>query len=263
MKKINLFLFTALVMAACIAFSCTSREGASPEADTDRVLSAEAQGTSNNADNTLSSEEKSEGWILLFDGENMEEHWRGFKKEELPSAWQVEEDAIVLVGKGGGDIVTKSEYKDFELMLEWKISEGGNSGIFFNVSEDAKFKYTFQTGPEMQILDDERHPDAKQGKNNNRQAGANYDLHPLSTPAVKPAGEFNTVRLVVKDGNVQHYLNGQKVVEYTLWSPEWESKVKESKFASMEDYGRYQSGHIALQDHGDKVWFKNIKIRPL
>jgi hypothetical protein len=261
MKKLKLF--TALSMAACIAFSCTSKEGGSGEADTERVLSAETQGTSDNTDNALSSEEKSEGWILLFNGKNMEEHWRGFKKEEVPSAWQVEDGAIVLTGKGGGDIVTKNEYENFELMLDWKISEGGNSGIFFNVSEDPQFRFTWQTGPEMQIIDDEKHPDAKQGKNNSRQAGANYDLHPLSRPAVKSAGEFNTIRLVVKDGHVEHYLNGEKVVEYTLWSPEWESKVKESKFAGMEDYGRYQSGHIALQDHGDKVWFKNIKIRPL
>ncbi|AKD02306.1 DUF1080 domain-containing protein [Pontibacter korlensis] len=213
-------------------------------------------------DNSLTRNEKSEGWVLLFDGESME-HWRGFKKDDVPAAWQIEDGAIALVGKGGGDIVTKNEYQNFELMLDWKISEGGNSGIFFNVSEDPKFNYTFQTGPEMQIIDDERHPDAKQGKNGNRKAGSNYDLHPLSEPAVKPAGEYNTVRLVVKDGNVEQYLNGKKVVAYTLWSPEWERMVQESKFISMPDYGRYKSGHIALQDHGDKVWFKNIKIRPL
>lgn len=244
MKK-TYFMLT-LIASAFVAFACASSTGSK----------------SAKADNTLSKAEKAAGWVLLFDGSSME-HWRGFKKDNVPAAWQIEDGAIVLAGKGGGDIITKNQYKDFELMLDWKISEGGNSGIFFNVSEDPKFRYTWQTGPEMQILDDEKHPDSKMGKNNNRQAGANYDLHPLSEPAVKPVGEYNTVRLVVKDGNVTHYLNGKKVVEYTLWSPEWERMVQESKFAKMPDYGRYKSGHIALQDHGDKVWFKNIKIRPL
>lgn len=229
------------------------------------VAGACASKTGNSAatpENALTKKEQKEGWILLFDGQSMAQ-WKGFKKEEVPAAWQVEEGAIVLAGNGGGDILTKNQYENFELMLDWKISEGGNSGIFFNVSEDPKFRYTWQTGPEVQIIDDERHPDAKQGKNNNRQAGTNYDLHPLATAAVHPVGEYNTMRLLVKDGLVQHYLNGKKVVEYTLWSPEWEAMVKDSKFASMPEYGRLKRGHIALQDHGDKVWFKNIKIRPL
>ncbi|PRY11664.1 uncharacterized protein DUF1080 [Pontibacter ummariensis] len=244
MRKVTTFV--AVIAAAFMAFACANKTGSA----------------SAGADNTLTRAEKAKGWVLLFDGTSME-HWRGFKKDEVPAAWQIEDGAIVLAGKGGGDIITQNEYEDFELMLDWKISEGGNSGIFFNVSEDPKFRYTWQTGPEMQIIDDLNHPDAKQGKNNNRQAGTNYDLHPLSTPAVNPVGEYNRVRLVVKDGHVEHYLNGKKVVEYTLWSPEWERMVKDSKFASMADYGRYKSGHIALQDHGDKVWFKNIKIRPL
>ncbi|WP_224996289.1 DUF1080 domain-containing protein [Cesiribacter sp. SM1] len=256
--------FPALFVAACFTFSCTSKsESAAADAGTGNALgNANTAGVAESSENALSQQEQQEGWVLLFDGENME-HWRGFKKEEVPDAWQVEDGAIVLSGEGGGDIVTRNEYQDFELVLDWKISEGGNSGIFFNVSEDPRFDYTWQTGPEMQIIDDEKHPDAKQGKDGNRQAGSNYDLHPLSTAAVKPVGEYNTSRLVVNDGHVEQYLNGTKVVEYTLWSPEWENLVKGSKFASMPDYGRYKSGRIALQDHGDKVWFKNIKIRPL
>ena len=258
MRKLKLL--PAISLAACIAWSCGSN---SSEANKEDALAiAQSEPLPHGAQNSLSSKEKAEGWILLFDGESME-HWRGFKKETVPDAWAIEDGAIVLTGEGGGDIITREKYEDFELVLDWKISEGGNSGIFFNVSEDPKFDYTWQTGPEMQIIDDERHPDAKQGKNNNRQAGTNYDLHPLSEPAVNPAGQYNTARLVVNNGQVEHYLNGKKVVEYTLWSPEWEELVKESKFASMPDYGRYKSGHIALQDHGDKVWFKNIKIRPL
>lgn len=214
------------------------------------------------ADNTLSKSEKAAGWQLLFDGQAIDQ-FRGYRKNEVPAAWTVEGGAIALTGKGGGDLVTKNQYENFELTLDWKISEGGNSGLFFNVVEDPKLSYTWLTGPEVQIIDDLRHPDAKQGKNNNRQAGTNYDLMPLSTPAVKPVGAYNTMRLVVNKGHVEHFLNGKKVVEYQLWSPEWEALVKGSKFASMPRYGRAKSGYIALQDHGDKVWFKNIKIRPL
>ena len=253
--KIRKFL-PSLLIVAFLAFSCSSQK------KEDTVETTEAGNVLENSQNSLSSKEKNDGWILLFDGGDIE-HWRGFKKDTVPAAWTIEDGAIVLSGKGGGDIITRDKYENFELVLDWKISEGGNSGIFFNVAEDPKFNYTFQTGPEMQIIDNERHPDAKAGKNKNRQAGANYDLHPLSEPAVKPAGEYNSVRLVVNKGHVEHYLNGKKVVEYTLWSPEWEKMVRESKFADMEEYGRYKSGHIALQDHGDKVWFKNIKIRPL
>jgi len=217
---------------------------------------------SGKADNTLTKGEKSAGWVSLFDGKSMDQ-WRGFQKESVPTAWQIEDGTIALTGKGGGDLITKNQYDNFELMLDWKISEGGNSGIFFNVSEDPKFRYTWQTGPEIQIIDNERHPDAKQGKNGNRQAGTNYDLIPLATPAVNPVGQFNTVRVLVNNGHVEQWLNGKKVVTYDLWSPEWEAMVKESKFASMPEYGRMKKGYIALQDHGDKVWFKNIKIRPL
>lgn len=213
-------------------------------------------------DNTLTKKEAKAGWVLLFDGKTTDQ-WRGYRKETFPEAWQIENGTIALVGKGGGDIVTKSQYENFELTLDWKISEGGNSGLFFHVAEGPKLQYTWLTGPEVQIIDDEKHPDAKQGKNNNRQAGTNYDLMPLATPAVKPVGEFNTMKLLVNKGHVEHWLNGKKVVEYQLWSPEWEAMVKGSKFASMKDYGRMKTGYIALQDHGDKVWFKNIKIRPL
>lgn len=212
--------------------------------------------------NTLTKAEKKAGWVLLFDGKTISE-FRGFRKEQVPASWQVEDGAIALVGKGGGDLVTKDQYENYEFSIDWKISEGGNSGIIYNVSEDPQYKATYHTGPEMQVLDNEKHPDAKQGKNGNRQAGANYDLIPVATPAVKPVGQWNTAKIVVKNGNVEHWLNGKKVVSYQLGSPEWEAMVKASKFASMPGYGRIRKGHIALQDHGDKVWYRNIKIRPL
>jgi hypothetical protein len=213
-------------------------------------------------ENGLTEAEKEEGWQLLFDGKSME-HFRGFRKSEVPSGWQVEDGAITLAGKGGGDIITKEQYDDFEFSIDWKIAEGGNSGIFYHVSEDTAYARTYNSGPEMQILDDERHPDAKRGVNGNRQAGSLYDLLPLTTPAVKPAGEWNTARLVVKDGKVEHWLNGKKVVQYELGTPAWDSMIQQSKFATMKGFGTEKEGHIALQDHGDRVSFKNIKIRPL
>lgn len=218
--------------------------------------------TSPNEDNTLSEAEEKEGWQLLFDGKSMDQ-FRGFRKTEVPESWKVEDGAIVLAGKGAGDIVTKEQYEDFEFTIDWKIAEGGNSGIFYHVSEDTAYAATFHSGPEVQILDDERHPDAKRGVNGNRQAGSLYDLLPLTTQAVKPAGEWNTARLVVNDNKVEHWLNGKKVVEYELGTSEWDSMVAKSKFATMKGFGAEGKGHIALQDHGDRVAFKNIKIRPL
>ncbi|WP_146904152.1 3-keto-disaccharide hydrolase [Adhaeribacter aerolatus] len=242
----NLKFMAAFALAICLSYT----------------LLAQAKKPAGKTDNALTKAEKAAGWTLLFDGKSMDQ-WRGFRKDNVPTVWQVEDGAIALTGKGGGDIITKNQYENYELMLDWKISEGGNSGIIYNVSEDPQYKATYHTGPEMQVLDDERHPDAKQGKNGNRQAGSNYDMIPLSTPAVKPAGQWNTVRLVVNKGHVEHWLNGKKVVEYQLGSPEWEAMVKGSKFAAMPGYGRIKKGHIALQDHGDKVWYKNIKIRQL
>jgi hypothetical protein len=212
--------------------------------------------------NSLSESEKGEGWQLLFDGKSME-NFKGFRKDEVPSAWKVEDGAIAFAGERGGDLITKDQYKDFEFSVDWKISEGGNSGIMYHVSEDTAYHNTYNSGPEMQVLDDERHPDAKQGVNGNRQAGALYDLIPLSTPAVKPAGQWNTAKLLVKGGHVEHWLNGKKVVEYEIGSPEWDSLISKSKFAPMKGFGREERGHIALQDHGDKVWFRNLKIRTL
>jgi hypothetical protein len=243
-KKSNLFYALAGVVVLFAGFAFQTKKGTAAK------------------DNTLSSAEKKAGWVLLFDGKSMNQ-WRGFRKEQVPASWQIEDGAITLAGKGAGDIITRNQYQNYEFSIDWKISEGGNSGIIYNVSEDPQYKATYHTGPEMQVLDNERHPDAKQGKNGNRQAGANYDLMPVSTPAVKPAGQWNTAKLVVNNGHVEHWLNGKKVVEYQLGSPQWEALVKGSKFATMPGYGRIKKGHIALQDHGDKVWYKNIKIRPL
>jgi hypothetical protein len=158
----------------------------------------------------------------------------------------------------GGDIVTEAQYADFELLLDWKVAPGGNSGIMFRVTEDAPHSY--ESGPEMQVLDDERHPD---GQSRLTAAGAAYGLYPAPSGAVKPAGEWNHVRLVVQGAHVEQWLNGVRTAEYELWSPEWETRVKQSKFAAWPAFGRAKRGHIALQDHGDRVAYRDIKIREI
>lgn len=186
--------------------------------------------------------------------------WRNYKADTLSDKWQMEDGAIMLTGSGGGTIVTKEEYDNFELEMEWKISEGGNSGLFFNVIESEEVGPAWHSGPEYQLLDNERHQDAQIRKH---RAGDNYDVQQSTVETVKPAGEWNTTRLVVNGDQVEHYLNGEKVVEYELGSQAWQDSVAASKFAELPMYGRADMGHIALQDHGDQVWFRNIRIREL
>jgi hypothetical protein len=208
------------------------------------------------APNTLTAEEKNAGWRLLFDGKTLEQ-WRGYKQESVPAGWSVRDGAIALTGKAG-DLVTRDQFQDFELQLEWKISPGGNSGIFFHVTEGAGA--VWETGPELQVLDNATHAD---GKTPETSAASNYALQASTRDATRPVGEWNEVRLVVKGPHVEHWLNGLKVVEYELWSPEWESRVKASKFKEMPTYGRARRGHIALQDHGNPVWYRSIRVKTL
>jgi hypothetical protein len=208
---------------------------------------------------SLSLEEQNAGWKMLFDGKTIH-GWRGYKMEQAPPAWKVTNGSeLYLSTKGrGGDIMTIDQYSDFELQLEWKIAEGGNSGIMFWVTEDGE--YSWHSGPEMQVLDNTEHEDAVAPETS---AGSNYALHAPAQNVARPAGEYNQVRIVVNGAHVEHWLNGVKIVEYEIGSPDWEARVAASKFATMPKYGRNRKGHIVLQDHGDKVWYRNIKIRPL
>ena len=187
----------------------------------------------------------------------VEPSWRGFKQDSLPDGWRID-DGVLTHTKGGGDIVTEKKYKDFVLELDWKIEEGGNSGIFFRVSED--HDYVWLGGPEMQILDNEAHSDAMKPETS---AGSNYALHAPIKDVTKPAGEWNHVQLVVEGSHVEHWLNGVKLLEYELWSEDWKKRVAASKFKDMPEYGLNKTGHIALQDHGDIVSFSNINIQIL
>jgi hypothetical protein len=195
-------------------------------------------------------------WRSLFDGRTTA-GWRGFRLDTVPGGWQVVDGALTRVGEGG-DIITTDQFANFELELEWNVVPGGNSGIMFRVTEDSDA--TYKSGPEMQVLDDAAHRD---GQSRLTAAGANYGLDAAPAGVVKPAGEWNAVRLVVNGAHVEHWLNGVKVVEYELWSPAWEAKVAATKFAQWPGYGRARRGHIALQDHGDRVAYRNIRIRVL
>ncbi len=236
------------------------------------ILSCQKQ----NEPNTLTKKEKDEGWILLFDGNSMDQ-WRGYCKDYVPSAWSVDSGTIHIKGSGrgeagaaeGGDIIYKNKVKNFELSLEWKVSEGGNSGIFYLAREkcgndSVPGEPIWKSAPEMQILDNERHPDAKLGVDGNRQAGSLYDLIPAKPQTAKPAGEWNQVKITVYKGTVIHWMNGANVVEYHLWTDDWKNRIAKSKFAGWEDFiNTAEEGYIGLQDHGDDVWFRNIKLKEL
>ncbi len=206
--------------------------------------------------NTLTPEEEAQGWRLLFDGRSLA-GWHRYDGRPMTGGWVVEDGALAHVG-GGGDIVTEEEFCDFELRLEWKVEPGGNSGIFYRAALGEE--HIYHSAPEMQILDDDRHPD---GRTPLTSAGSNYGLYPAPRGIVRPAGEWNEVRIVVQGDSVEHWLNGTKIVAYRLNSPGWKELVANSKFAQWPAYGQARCGRIGLQDHGDRVWFRNIKIREL
>jgi cytochrome c len=212
--------------------------------------------------NTLTAQEKKDGWKLLFDGKTTA-GWRNFNSTKVGAGWKVQNGELYLdkaVKEGRGDILTDAEYENYEFSIEWKIDACGNSGIIFNVVEDRKYDATYVTGPEMQVLDNACHPDAKIIKH---RAGDLYDLISSSTETVKPAGEWNTAVIRSDRGKMEFWLNGTKVVEFTMHDKKWDEMVAGSKFKTMPDFGKAQKGHIALQDHGDNVWYRNIKIREL
>lgn len=207
--------------------------------------------------NVLSQRETAEGWRLLFDGRTTA-GWRGYRKQAVPAGWQVIGGSLVRAGQDAGDIITSGQYRNFDLALDWKVSDGGNSGIFYRATEESD--HIWQSAPEMQVLDDARHVD---GKSTLTSAGANYALHPAPRGVVHPAGQWNSARILVNGNHVEHWLNGVKLLEYELDSGEWKELVAKSKFGALPLYGKAGEGHIGLQDHGDRVEFRNIRIRVL
>ncbi len=254
----------AIFIVSALAISC-SQSGQQQEKENTKeiVKMKEVQ------QNTLSQAEIDEGWELLFDGKSTA-HWRGYQKEGFPEkGWIIEDGTLKVISSGrgeaggGGDIITQKKYKNFEFAVDWKVSEGGNSGIFY-LAQEKPDQPIWKSAPEMQILDNDKHPDAKLGVDGNRMAGALYDLIPGNKDVVNPAGEWNSVKVMVYKGTVVHWVNGVQVLEYHLWTDDWNQMVLNSKFKDYEDFlNTAEEGYIGLQDHGDDVWFRNIKIKEL
>lgn len=221
----------------------------------DAAATGEPEERGANAMDGLTESERQDGWRPLFDGESLD-GWRQYGSEAPPEGWRAEEGTLHRYGPGG-DIMTVDTFDDYELALEWRVAEGGNSGIFYHGRTG--YDYIHDVAPEMQVLDDAVHPD---GQNPLTAAGAVYGLYPAPPGVVRPAGEWNEVRILAHGDHVEHWLNGERIVEYELGSDEWQARKADSKFAGTE-YGTLRSGHIGLQDHGDPVWFRNIRLRPL
>jgi hypothetical protein len=219
-------------------------------------------------DNTLSTQEKTEGWKLLFDGKTTN-GWHSYGYKSVGNAWNISDGTLHLdvankknwPANESKDILTNDEYDNFHLKVDWKLAKKGNSGIIFYVHEDkAKYANTYETGPEMQVLDNAGHADAKIPKH---RAGDLYDLISSSSEPVKPAEEWNHAEIICKNGKLQFFLNGVSIVTTTMWDDNWKKMVANSKFKSMPGFGTFKKGKIALQEHGEEVWYKNIKIRKL
>lgn len=236
------------------------------------IVSCNPSGKNNTAnimtDSTTTGKSDSADWVSLFDGKTTT-GWHNYGKTTVGEAWKVADGVLYLdTAKkegwqtgGGGDIVTEKEYENFHLKLEWKIAANGNSGIIFFIHEDStQNKYAWNTGPEMQVLDNNGHPDAKIIKH---RAGDLYDLISSSKETVKPAGEWNLAEIVVNNNQLKFFLNGTNIVSTSLWDDNWKKLIAGSKFKDMKEFGTYKKGKIALQDHGDMVWYRNIRIKEL
>ena|SRR5689334_11366424 len=235
---------TMLMSAACA-------RGQQPAAST---ASAAQQG---GGMNTLTDQEKKQGWHLLFDGRTTT-GWRGYKSQTMPSGWMVM-DGTLMKEHPTGDIMSADQFGNFEFAWDWKIAKGGNAGLFYRGTEE--YEHVYWSAPEYQLLDDEYADDRHSRLTS---AGSAYALYPSPAGFVKPAGEWNSSRIVVNGAHVEHWLNGHKLLEYELWSPDWEAKVKNSKFVDWPKYGRARRGYLAFQgDHEGMLALRNIKIREL
>jgi len=205
------------------------------------------------------------GWKKLFDGKS-KKGWHIYRGEGTGESWQVEDETLTFTPitkqgvKAGGDLTTDLEYENYHFSCEWKISEGGNSGIIFGVKEDSMYKKSYVTGMEMQVLDNDKHADAKINKH---RAGDLYDLIACHKETVKPVGEWNRAEIIYNKGELKLFLNGENVVSTTVGDENWNKMVAGSKFKTMSGFGKFAKGRISLQDHGNKVWFRDVKIKQL
>ena len=249
--KASLIIAAASIIAACNSQTTNS----SAVADTTAT------------DSAVESSPADSGWTSLFDGTTLN-GWHQFGGSNAGSAWHADSGTIHLHSaeaksnkKAGGDLVSNDSFQNFDLKLEWKISQAGNSGILIYVQDDkATYKETYHTGLEMQVLDDERHEDRKKPSH---RAGSLYDMIQATPGAVKPAGEWNQVEIVSNNGKLDFYLNNVHVVSTTMWDDNWKKMVAGSKFKEWPEFGTFKTGHIALQDHGNDVWYRNIMVKKL
>jgi hypothetical protein len=258
-RFIGLFSLAAILLLS----SCNC-----PEKQNDKTTMADSASCckSKVALNVLTDQEKAEGWQLLFDGKTIDQ-WHGFNGEDVSQGWVIEDECLKSLGHGGdigGDLVTSREFENFELSLEWRIAHGGNSGILYGVIEDPKYIAVYYTGAEYQLLDDIGYPDKLEEW---QLSGANYAMHlaDKSKKKLQMVGgpEFNTSRLIVNGTHIEHWLNGEKVVEFERWTDDWNKRKAEGKWKDFPDYGMAKKGKLSLQDHGYFIWFRNIKIREL
>jgi len=212
--------------------------------------------------NTLTKKEAKNGWLLLFDGKNFT-GWHGYNMKGIPDCWIIEDQALTMTTEGRGesqDIVTDKTYTKFVLSAEFKLTKGANSGIIFQIKEDPKYKFPYETGPEYQVMDHLNWPDKLEDW---QICGANYAMYPPKAKPFKPYGEWNQALLVVDGNHVTQMLNGVLVVEYEKYSDEWKKLRASGKWAAFPDYGKFDEGCISLQNHGTKVWYRNLKIKQL
>jgi len=262
MKKLLTGSMFLLVLAAC------NNSSDSDKTTTDSSSDKKETTTNSSTGNTLTDQEKTEGWALLFDGQSTK-GWHKYGGAPAGAAWKVADGVLFLDTSSkkdwqtanGGDIVTDDEYENFDFKVEWKISPAGNSGIIFLVHEDTtKFKHSFESGPEMQVVDNEGHDDGKIVKH---QAGDLYDLISSSKKSAKPVGEWNQAEVKILNGKLDLYLNGENVVSTTIGDDNWKKMVAGSKFKAWPGFGTFKKGRLCLQDHGNMVSFRNVKVRRL
>ena len=233
--------------------SCTSTENRDP-------ISLYGQINRSIAPNTLALTEKKNGWILLFDGKSTS-GWHGFNLKFFPDSWIIAEGVFTTTTKGGHedlDILTDKEYRNFALSIDFKLMKGTNSGVIFQIFEDPKYKFPYETGPEFQIIDQDGWPEPLKDW---QICGANYAMYPPKSLPSNPVGEWNHILLVVDGNHVTQIINGAIVVQYEKYSDEWKKLRSSGKWANFPDYGKFDKGHISLQNHGTQVWFRNIKIK--
>ncbi len=238
-----------------ILFSCSPEKAEKEEIEVEEVVVM---------DNSLTEEEKAQGWMLLFDGEDPA-GWRAFNGSGFPEGWTVEDGALKALGLGGdigGDIVfAPLDFETFDLEFTWKIAPGGNSGVFYHVVEGDQYMAPYETGPEYQVIDQLGFPSPLEDW---QSIASDYGMYTADVEGVvKPAGEWNVSRIIFSKGNASYWLNGKKTLEFAPYSQDWEERRNSGKWDDFPDYAKYRKGLIALQDHGSEAWFKNIKIRPL